>query len=134
MSPVRRRHEDALAVPRLDDVQGGEQAGGAGALGGREVRRVDVAAQVQGRGQDPGVQAIGVGQGGGAQVARVDLFLVQADQAVLGRGHGHRQAVFVMVAHGTFALGHADDRRGEPAHGLENRHPVQSQTGNVGAV
>jgi len=131
---VRRRHEDAPAAARLHAVQGSEEPRGPCLEGGGEVGRGDIVPQVEGRGQDAGILPVGKGQRGGAEVGRIDGVPILPDEAVTRRRDGHGQAVLVVVAHGPLALGHHDDGRREPAHGLKDRHPVQPQPGYVGAV
>jgi len=131
---VGRGHQNGFSAPRFDDIQSGQESGRAGPLARRKIRRIDVAPQIQSRGQNAGILAIQERQARGAQVSRIDFCFVFSNQTIHGRGDGHRQAVLIVIAHGTFALGHTDKRRSEPAHRLINSHSVQSQAGNIGSV
>ena len=128
------RHEDVRPASPRDDVEGGDEprrprAERRGEIGGDH--RVP---EVQRRLEDPGVLAVGEGERRRAEVAPVDQPFVRSDQAVARGGDRHRERVLVVVAHRALPLGDHDDGRGEPAHRLEDRRPLEPQAGNVGAV
>ncbi len=131
---VRGGDEDVLPASPLRDLEGGEESRRPGAERRGEVRGDHVVPEVQGGLQDARVLAVGEGQRRRTEVTAVDRPFVLPGQAVPGGGDRHRQAVLVVVAHGALPLGDHDDGRGEPAHRLEDRHPVEPQAGDVGAV
>ena len=131
---VRGRHQNGVPLPAFHRLQGRDQGGGGGLLGGGEIRLDHFGLQVQGRGHHPRILPVAEGQSGGGEIEGVQSLLVPAGEAVPGRGHGHGQTVLVPIAQGALPLGHGHDGRGEPGHGLNNGRPAQSQFRNICAI
>ncbi len=121
-------------LPPVTDFEGGDQPRRSRAERRGEIGGDHAVPEVQGRLEDPGVLAVGEGERRRAEVAPVDQPFVRSGQAVARGGDRHRERVLVVVAHRALPLGDHDDGRGEPAHRLEDRRPLEPQAGDVGAV
>jgi hypothetical protein len=130
MTPCIQRYSFAA----FDRIQGGDYRGSRGFLGRRIIRCDHVIFEIERRRNDSGILSIGKRLGCGGQIKGIQILLVLTAQAVAGGGHRHRNGIFIPVTHGPLSLCDHHQRGGKPAHGLKDRHTLQSQPRNIGAI